>query len=68
LSFHEAVICDFCNADFTDSPESGGFISEGRSWAGCPRCVRKNPRVTVANTDILCPPNESFANFIRRLR
>lgn len=64
----ETVICDFCNRNYTNSAESGGFITESRGWAGCPHCVQRNPKVIVSRTDIPCPPGESFADFIRRVR
>ncbi|HEX3783931.1 MAG TPA: hypothetical protein VHX38_30075 [Pseudonocardiaceae bacterium] len=63
----EVVRCDFCSRDYTASSESGGFISDGRSWAGCPQCVKVG-KAKLSSSDIPCPPNMSFADFIREYR
>lgn len=61
--FLEVVRCDFCSADYTESAESGGFVSG--SWAACPRCVATN-QVVRTDHDVPCPPSMSFADFVRR--
>ncbi|ETA01692.1 hypothetical protein CcI6DRAFT_02872 [Frankia sp. CcI6] len=54
------VICDYCNADYSSSDESGGMISD--RWAVCPMCM---PNFGHGREDYPCPPGVSFADFIR---
>lgn len=63
------VLCDLCNGDWTDRPESGGFYGLG-SKAICPDCapelfaeLRRNPE--PGNVRALCPPGKSFADWVR---
>lgn len=62
------VVCDFCSKDWTDSPESGGFLFG--SYGTCPDCapaflenVRRYNEERVIKA--FCPQGESFADFIR---
>lgn len=66
-----AVVCDVCGEDWTERKESGGFLFE--SYAYCPNCAPKGleeikkygkERFIKAH----CPENESYADFVRRLR
>lgn len=69
-----AVLCDLCNADYTESPDEGGVLCG--SYACCPKCA---PGVVEQHR--LCDPNDpgrrdlvypekgvSFANFVRSVR
>ena len=63
------VICDFCNADLTDSGESGGILLG--TWAVCPGCAPEMEAKSIeAGEDITgrCPSNYSFADWIRTIR
>ena len=62
--YREVVLCDTCNRDYSDSSESGGFLTESRSWAICPKCINTKPAYTPAPSDMLCPAGMSFYNFI----
>jgi hypothetical protein len=64
------VICDICDKDWTDRPESGGFLFTSKAY--CPDCAveglrgikkYKEERYIVA----MCG-DESFADFVRRMR
>ena len=65
------VICDFCDDDFTNSTEQGGFLFQ--SNAVCPHCADKmmenvkkyNEEHYIKGT---CPNNISFADWIRSIR
>lgn len=65
------VACDYCEADFTDSDRSGGFIFESK--AVCPKCapaflesVKKFNELRFIRAT--CPSNQSFADFVREWR
>lgn len=67
----DTVVCDFCDADFTSSAESGGFIFGSKGV--CPRCTPKMMRAIVKYGEgylirAMCPEGESFADFIRAYR
>lgn len=67
----DTVICDICNDDYTDSKESGGFVFG--SYAYCPKCANESlARIKSFNEEkyikYFCGDNESFADFIRRIR
>ena len=62
--YRRVVRCDTCNRDYTDSSESGGYLTEGRSWAICPKCINTDPVYTPTPSDILCPAGLSFYEFI----
>lgn len=65
------VLCDMCNEDYTDSPESGGFIFG--SYAVCPKCA---PRIEKDITRYReqhaihrrTADGESFADMVRDYR
>ncbi len=42
LEMGDRVVCDYCNADFTDSDESGGIYGFG-SKAICPEVYKVFP-------------------------
>lgn len=67
----EVVVCDFCNEDYTDSDEPGGFLFG--SYGTCPKCV---PRIEIAakhhnEEDLIrerALPGETFKAFSLRMR
>jgi hypothetical protein len=64
------VLCDFCNADYTNLPDSGGYIVHG--WAVCPACApdfsKRTEESGEAPPELLCPYGMSFADFVRMHR
>lgn len=65
------VVCDVCNEDFTDRPDSGGMLCA--SYAYCPACTsRHEPKIHADGEAHLirarCPRGTSFADFVRALR
>jgi len=67
----EAVNCDACGDDYTDSNESGGFLFE--SYAYCPKCARNNiERIRRYREEkyirSYCPPGMSFKDWCLQLR
>lgn len=72
VTFHiepgNVVLCDDCNADYTDSDESGGILFGSR--AICPKCQQKwieNARKYNEEKYIKarCPKDMSFADWVR---
>lgn len=67
----QTVYCDLCNRDWTDRPESGGFLFG--SNAVCPACA---PRVMAdiisyneqSHIKAHCPPGLSFWQWCLKLR
>lgn len=65
------VLCDSCNADYTASDMSGGFIFSSNAY--CPVCA---PRMydnakkygELSHIRAHCPTGMSFGDFIRRYR
>jgi hypothetical protein len=65
------VVCDLCDEDWTDRPEPGGFLFVSK--AVCPDCAPKfmadvaryKEQKHIRGT---CPVDESFADFVRRMR
>jgi ssDNA-binding Zn-finger/Zn-ribbon topoisomerase 1 len=63
------VICDFCNADYSESDDCGGVLVG--SWAACPECaLEMSMRASQygAKLDAVCPDGTSFADFVRQSR
>lgn len=58
----ETVICDICNADYTDSPEEGGILVG--SYALCPKCAKNHQGMP----DDSARKGETFQNFVLRIR
>lgn len=59
------VVCEFCDADHTDTTVSGGVIFS--SSAVCPACVPKvknEPQFIKAR----CPEGQAFGDFVRSYR
>ncbi len=71
IDIGETVVCDVCNDDYTDLPDSGGFIFG--SYAYCPKCAidgMKNIQKYKEESRIraVCPSHSSFADFVRGYR
>ena len=66
------VVCDYCNADFTGSDETGGTLIHTN--AVCPGCTRKHAASIALDKQehprlIREPkPGETFADFVIRMR
>lgn len=64
------VLCDDCSKDFTDLPDSGGFMFQSK--AICPECA---PRILdlarkFKETRFIgeqCPEGMSFADWVREV-
>jgi len=64
----EEVVCDICNADYTDSDVSGGFVFG--SSAVCPECAPKmladiNEFGEVDLIRAHCPKGKPFGKWIQ---
>jgi len=71
IPLHGSVVCDVCNKDFTDSPESGGFIFGSYGYGPC--CAENGMAIIRKYNEephikATCPPNKSYADFIREYR
>jgi len=65
------VVCDFCDKDWTDSPQSGGFLFG--TYGTCPECAPGFlEKVKLYHEEdhirATCPEGVSFADFMRDLR
>lgn len=61
----DEVVCDFCNDDYTDSEDRGGFLIG--SYAVCPKCAEKY-RADYPVVDERCRDDETFKQFVMRIR
>lgn len=67
----DKVYCDFCNIDFTDRDDTGGFLFGSK--AVCPACEDEMlSTIEEYNEQHLikayCPKSYSFADWIRTMR
>jgi hypothetical protein len=65
------VVCDICSQDWTNRPESGGFLFGSYSY--CPKCAERGlAEIKRCNEEHFihgfCPEGESFADWVRRMR
>jgi hypothetical protein len=65
------VVCDICDADYTDRRETGGFLFESK--AVCPTCApRFMDKVIEYKEEHFirgrCTPGMAFADWVRELR
>lgn len=65
------VMCDYCNFNFTFESQSGGYIFG--SNAVCPACAVEGMRKIKHYKEehyikAICPPGESFWNFVVNYR
>lgn len=56
------VICDLCNADYSQEDDQGGVLVG--SYALCPECAAKHEGAV----DDQARPGESFREFVLRIR
>lgn len=63
IDIGDAVVCDFCNRDYTESEEVGGLIVG--SYAVCPQCEN---HALLKDADYVSRPGESFKDFVLRTR
>jgi hypothetical protein len=63
IDIGEAVVCDICNADYSESDESGGILLG--SYAICPAC---EPKLNASDIDAECPAGVSFKDWVLSLR
>jgi hypothetical protein len=66
-----AVVCDLCDGDWTDRPESGGFLFQSKGV--CPDCAPKfmADLIRYSEQNFIrgeCPKGQSFADWIRHIR
>ncbi len=61
----DEVVCDFCNDDYTESEEKGGFLIG--SYAVCPNCAKKYEK-DYPVVDDRCGEDETFKQFVMRIR
>lgn len=71
IKLNGIVVCDICNEDYTNRPDSGGFVFG--SYGYCPKCAKRSlPRIKSYDEEkyikAFCPDNMSFADFIRDYR
>ena len=71
IDIGDSVVCDSCNADYTNSDEKGGFMFSSSSF--CPRCAPEMMKsITLYNeeryiTDY-AKDGETFKDFCLRMR
>jgi hypothetical protein len=71
IPLHDTVLCDGDDTDFTDSPQSGGFLFG--SYAIGPCCAQKweDRARDYGELDHIrgrCPEGVSFADWVRGMR
>ena len=67
----DIVVCDDCSVDYTNRPDSGGFIFESK--AICPACAPGWRRLIALYGEhsmirAVCPEGQTFAAFVRAWR
>lgn len=69
LDIGDTVVCDLCNADYTNSDESGGALIG--SYAACPECaadvIRRSEECGALDYSV-CPKEMSFKEWVMRIR
>jgi len=63
----EAVVCDICNGDYTESEKSGGFLFG--SYAYCPECAKNRIANIQSHNEerfikARCPEGKPFSKWI----
>lgn len=71
INIGQAVVCDQCNDDFTNSDESGGFLFGSHAY--CPKCARESIDAIRGYGEekyitARCPEGMSFKEFCLGLR
>lgn len=67
----DVILCDMCNEDYTESLKQGGILFGSRGV--CPKCAPdiEKSAVECGEQDYIrdrAGPDETFRDFIRRLR
>ena len=67
----DETICDFCNRDFTDRPDKGGFVVHG--YGVCPICAPRSLKNLEKFGELdfietVCGADETFCEMVRRYR
>ncbi len=71
IEIGDMVLCDLCNADWTNESQTGGMLVQSK--AVCPACAPRY-RADLVRYDeqhlihAACPPWQSFADWCRELR
>lgn len=71
IDIGNSVLCDLCNADYTESNDTGGLVVD--SSAVCPMCqpeMEKNIKKhgEEDHVDARCPEGVEFRQFILQVR
>ena len=69
IEIGDSVVCDCCNADYTDSDEEGGVLVG--TYAVCPRCTPKALKAAEKYhepVDGMCPEGMRFKDWVLKLR
>lgn len=69
IDIGDTVVCDLCNADYTESDVSGGALIG--SYAACPECaadvIRRSEECGELDYSV-CPKDVSFKEWVMRLQ
>jgi hypothetical protein len=68
IDIGETVLCDLCNADYTDSEDEGGILRS--TYSICPTCapgVVRNAERT-GEPFVRCPAQTRFKDWVLQLR
>ena len=69
IDIGDSVVCDYCNADFTNSDEVGGVLVG--SYAVCPHCAPKaleTAKKCHEPVDAICPEGVRFKDWVLKIR
>lgn len=71
IDIGDTVLCDDCSKDFTESDMTGGLLFQSKAIGPC--CADKWIRNAHLYNETkfildLCPPDKSFANWVRSIR
>jgi hypothetical protein len=70
IDIGETVVCDLCNADYSESDQQGGLLCS--SWAICPKCApdfrETAKKCNEEDTITECPSGLSFRDWVLSLR
>jgi hypothetical protein len=68
IDIGETVLCDLCNADYTDSEAEGGILVG--TYAICPTCAPPiiSDAERTGETIVRCPVQTRFKDWVLQLR
>ena len=68
IDIGETVLCDLCNADYTDSEAEGGILMG--TYAICPTCAAEIIRDAerTGETIVRCPAQTRFKDWVLQFR